>query len=105
MSIFRKSNNEKLVTDIKSVVADAEAILQATANQAGGEIAHLRGSMAGRLAAAKDHLVAIEEALEQKAAQAAKGTDEYIHENPWQSALVAGGVGLVVGYLISFRRH
>jgi ElaB/YqjD/DUF883 family membrane-anchored ribosome-binding protein len=105
MSIFRKSNNEQLVTDIKSVVADAEAILQATANQAGGEIAHLRGSMASRLAAAKGQLVAIEEALAQKAGQAAKDTDEYIHDNPWQAALVAGGFGLLVGYLISFRRH
>jgi ElaB/YqjD/DUF883 family membrane-anchored ribosome-binding protein len=105
MSFFRKSPNEALVADMKAVVADAEAILSATADQTGGAIAQLRGSMVGRLSGAKHNLVAFEEALAQKAGQAIKCTDEYVHENPWQSALVVGGVGLLLVYLLSARRR
>jgi len=99
------TNNEKLVKDIKAVVADAEAILRDTAGKTGKEVAELHASMTNRLAAAKEKLVEVEEAMLDKAKQAAKVTDEYVHENPWQSAIIAGGVGFLIGYLTSSRRH
>jgi ElaB/YqjD/DUF883 family membrane-anchored ribosome-binding protein len=34
---------------------------------------------------------------------AARATDAYIHENPWQAIGVAAGVGLVVGLLTGRR--
>lgn len=105
MNIFRKSNSEKLVQDIKSVVADAEAILHATADQAGGEVAELHASTKARLVNAKNRLIDVEEALVEKARQTARETGEYIHENPWQSGVIAGGVIFLIGYLISTRRH
>ncbi|CAG0953479.1 putative protein YqjD [Methylophilaceae bacterium] len=98
------TNNEKLVQDIKAVVSDAEAILHATAGQAGGEIAQLRSTMTARLAEAKNRLMEAETAMVDKAKIAAKATDEYVHENPWQSIVIAGGVGFLVGYLVSSRR-
>ena len=98
------SNNEKLVQDIKSVVADAEAVLSATSGQVGEGVAELRTAMTARLADAKNRLMAMEQALVDKAKQAAKGTDEYVHENPWQSVIIAGGVGFLIGYLVSSRR-
>lgn len=97
------TNNEKLVQDIKSVVADAEAILRATAGQTGEEVAELRATMTARLADAKARLIAVEEAVVEKARLAAKATDEYVHDNPWQSVIIAGGVGFLIGYLASRR--
>ncbi len=99
------SNNEKLVRDIRSVVEDAEAMLRETAGKTGKEVAALQASMTDRLAVAKEKLVAAEEAVLAKTKQAAKATDEYVHENPWQSAIIAGGVGFLIGYLASSRRH
>ena len=99
------TTNEKLVKDIKTVVADAEALLSETAGKTGKELADLRATMTDRLAAAKERLVEVEEAMLDKAKQAAKVTDEYVHENPWQSAIIAGGVGFLIGYLSSSRRH
>jgi len=99
------SNNEKLVKDIKSVVEDAEAMLRETAGKTGKEVAALHASMTDRLAVAKDKLIAAEEAVLEKTKQAAKATDEYVHENPWQSAIIAGGVGFLIGFLASSRRH
>lgn len=98
-------SNEKLVKDIKTVVADAEAMLRETAGKTGKEVAELHASMTDRLAVAKARLVEVEEAMVDKAKQAAKVTDEYVHENPWQSAIIAGGVGFLIGYLASSRRH
>jgi ElaB/YqjD/DUF883 family membrane-anchored ribosome-binding protein len=104
MSSQAPSNNEKLITDIKAVVSDAEAILSATAGQTGEKVAELRASLTAKIADAKVKLVAAEQALVEKAKQAAKATDEYVHENPWQSVIIAGGVGFLIGYLISSRR-
>lgn len=98
------SNNEKLVQDIKAVVDDAEAILRATAGQAGEGVAELRTTLTSKLADAKNRLMTIDRAVVDKARLAAKATDEYVHENPWQSIIITGGVGFLIGYLISSRR-
>jgi len=98
------SNNEKLVQDIKAVVDDAEAILRATAGQAGEGVAELRTTLTAKLADAKDRLMTMDRAVVDKARLAAKATDEYVHENPWQSIIITGGVGFLIGYLISSRR-
>lgn len=98
------SNNEKLVKDVKAVLADAEAMLVETAGKSSKEMMDLRASITERLSVAKDRLITAEEAMVDKAKEAAKVTDAYVHENPWQSAIIAGGVGFLVGYLISSRR-
>jgi ElaB/YqjD/DUF883 family membrane-anchored ribosome-binding protein len=99
------SNNEKLVKDVKAVVADAEAMLRETTGKTSKELAELRASMSERLDAAKARLIEAEEAMVDKAKEAAKVTDEYVHENPWKSAIIAGGVGFLIGYLSSSHRH
>jgi ElaB/YqjD/DUF883 family membrane-anchored ribosome-binding protein len=104
MTSTTSADNGKLVQDIKAVVADAEAILRATAGQTGEEVAELRATMAARLADAKTRLVAVEEAVVEKARLAAKATDEYVHDNPWQSVIIAGGIGFLIGYLASSRK-
>ena len=35
--------------------------------------------------------------------QAAKATDEYVHDNPWQAVGIAAVAGVVLGLLISRR--
>jgi ElaB/YqjD/DUF883 family membrane-anchored ribosome-binding protein len=103
MNLPAETNNQKLIHDIKAVVSDAEAILSATAGQTGEKVAELRASLLARIADAKANLVAAEQAVVEKARLAAKVTDEYVHENPWQSVIIAGGVGFLIGYLVSRR--
>lgn len=97
------NDNEQLVEDIKAVVADAEAILSATAGKTGEEVAEMRAAVTARLADAKARLMAMEAAVVEKARHAVKATDEYVHENPWQSVIIAGGIGFLIGYLVSRR--
>lgn len=97
-------SKEKLMQDLRVVVADAEELLRATAGQAGEKAAAARERIQESLVAAKERLVAAERAVVEKTKQAAKATDEYVHENPWKAVGIAAGAGLIIGMLISRGR-
>jgi ElaB/YqjD/DUF883 family membrane-anchored ribosome-binding protein len=103
MTATNDVSKEKLISDFKVVVADAEELLRATANQAGDKAADLRVKIQGRLADAKLKLADAEAALVDKAMQVGRVTDDYVHDNPWRSVGIAAGVGLIVGLLIGRR--
>ena len=96
-------SQEKLVTDIKAVISDAEEMLSATADQAGEKIASLRARVQLRLQDAKARLVEAEAILVAKTKAAAQATDAYVHESPWTAIGVAAGVGVLVGLIASRR--
>lgn len=94
---------EQLVSDIKSVISEAEEMLGVTADQAGEKIANLRERIKTRLADAKVRLADAEELLRDKTRAAAQATDEFVHESPWTAVGIAAGLGLVLGMLITRR--
>jgi len=96
-------NKDKLVADLKVVVADAEELLRATASQAGEKAAVARERIQASLATAKVKLNEAERAAVAKAKEAATATDEYVHDNPWQAVGIAAGVGFLLGLLIGRR--
>lgn len=95
---------EKLMQDFRLVVTDAEELLRATAGLAGDKVSAARERIQENLAAAKERLSSAEEAVIAKTKEAARATDEYVHENPWKAVGIGAGVGLIVGLLLS-RRH
>jgi ElaB/YqjD/DUF883 family membrane-anchored ribosome-binding protein len=97
------SAQEQLVSDIKSVISEAEEMLGATADQAGEKMTNLRERIKVRLADAKVRLVHAEEVLLAKTKATAQATDAFVHESPWTAVGIAAGVGLLVGMLISRR--
>jgi len=106
MSAQSASNDvskDKLVADLKVVVADAEELLRATASQAGEKVSAARERIQASLATAKVKLTEAEQVLLEKSKEAAKAADEYVRENPWQAVGVAAAAGLVLGVLISRR--
>lgn len=103
MSELSAIQKEKLMNDLKLVLADAEALLAATADDAGEEVNRLRGRVAATLSQAKTGLIEAQAAVVDKAKVAAKATDEYVHDNPWKSIGIAAGAGLLVGLLIGRR--
>ncbi len=94
---------EKLMADIRLVIADSEELLRATAGNAGDKVAEIRGRAQEHLAAAKIKLAAMEMAVVDKAKAVGRATDDYVHENPWRSVGIAAGAGLVIGLLIGRR--
>ena len=91
--------NERLVSDLKAVVRDAEDLLKATAGQAGEKLSEVRSRLAAGLESAK----ATCHGLEEKTVAAAKATDRCIREHPYESIGVAFGVGLLIGVLVRRR--
>ncbi len=96
-------NRDKFVQDMKLVISDAEELLRATANQAGEQISVARERIKDSLHEAKVKLAEADAVMREHARQAARYTDEYVHENPWRAIGVAAGVGLLLGLMLSRR--
>jgi ElaB/YqjD/DUF883 family membrane-anchored ribosome-binding protein len=103
MTEVNTASKDKLIADMKLVVADAEELLRATANQAGEKVAELRGKVQDHLASARASLADAQVAVIDRAKQVGRVTDDYVQENPWRSIGVAAGIGLLVGLLIGRR--
>ena len=96
-------NKQRFVSDMKVVVSDAEEILRATAGVAGEKMTDLRERIGERLRDAKLRIADAEAALVDKTKAAARATDDYVNDNPWQAVGIAGGVGLLLGIIIGRR--
>ena len=96
-------NQEKLVSDIKSVISEAEEMLSNTADQSGDKISQLRARVKARLGDARERLIDAEAALRHNTKVAARAADDYVHESPWTAVGVAAAVGLLVGLIIGRR--
>jgi ElaB/YqjD/DUF883 family membrane-anchored ribosome-binding protein len=100
---FQNSSKEKLVSDMKSVVSDAEEILRATAGVAGDKVGELRERIADRLRDAKARIDNAEKLWVRRTRDAARATDDYVSENPWQAIGIAAAIGLLLGVIIGRR--
>jgi ElaB/YqjD/DUF883 family membrane-anchored ribosome-binding protein len=97
------NSKQKLVSDMKNVVSDAEEILRATAGVAGERMVDLRERIGDRLRDAKLRIADAEAALVDKTKAAARATDDYVNDNPWQAVGIAAGIGLLLGIIIARR--
>ncbi len=96
-------SREKLMGDLRTVMADAEELLKATASQTGERIVAIRARAEESLKAAKARLVEQEAAVLAKTKEAAKATDEYVRANPWMAVGIAALAGLILGILAARR--
>ena len=103
MPEFTDVSKDKLVADMKVVIADAEELLKATASAAGDRVTAARTRMEDSLRTARIKLAEAQEVVVDKAKAAARATDDYVHANPWRSVGIAAGAGLIIGMLISRR--
>lgn len=103
MNDMTNAPRDKLLSDVKVVISDAEELLKATASAAGEKVAAARERVQDSLHKAKVKLAEAEEVVIQRAKQTARVTDEYVHEHPWRSVGIAAGVGLIIGLLIGRR--
>lgn len=95
-----EATTEQLVSDLKAVMSDAEALLKATSTQTGDRIQEMRARTERTLEQARARVNEIEEEALRAAREVAAATEDYVRENPWQSIGVAAGVGLLLGMLI-----
>ncbi|MDR2154795.1 MAG: DUF883 family protein [Burkholderiaceae bacterium] len=97
-------SKEHLVTNLRRVIADAEELLTATADDGSSKLADLRERVKDNLRVARDKLADADAIVRARARRAAEMTDDYVHDNPWSSIGAAAALGLLVGVLIGSRR-
>jgi len=97
------SPRDKLMSDLRVVIEDAEELLKLTAGQAGEKVADMRARIQDRLHRAKADLAHLQTAAVEQGREAAKATDEFVHDRPWTAVGIGAAVGVLVGMLISRR--
>jgi len=103
MTEMTATQRDKLMADLRTVVADAEQLLKMTADEVGEGAAGLRERLQERLSQSRDSLLALQATATEKAKAAAHAADDYVHDHPWKSLAIGAGVGLIVGMLIGRR--
>jgi ElaB/YqjD/DUF883 family membrane-anchored ribosome-binding protein len=93
----------QLMEDLRVVVDDAEALLKATAGQAGEKVDKVRHRAEESVRQARERLGEIEGEIRARADEAARTTDRYVHENPWGAIGIAAGVAFMLGLLAGRR--
>jgi len=94
---------DKLVDDIKAVVADAQELLKRAKTSSAEGYSAVRLELEDRLSDSIVRLQEVQEELKSRARSAARATDMYVHENPWKSMGYVALAGVVFGFLISRR--
>jgi len=95
-----EATRDELLSEFKALIGDAEALLKATADQAGETVTAVRQRIEQRLEEGKKAVAEAEVVLLETTKEAAKTADVYVRENPWNAVGIAAGVGLVVGLLV-----
>ena len=96
-------SREKLVDDFSAVLTEAEDLLKRASTESGERAKDLRSQVEAKLLAAKLRLQEIEGEAVDRARVAARITDDYVHDSPWQAIGVAAAIGFVAGLLVSRR--
>lgn len=98
-----EGTKEKLVRDLKVVVADGDDLLKEVANSSVEQFAAARTNVEARMDEAKSRLQDARIAVTRTAKDAAGATQEYVRENPWKVLGLAAAAGLVIGFVLSRR--
>jgi len=96
-------HREKLLSDLKVVVADADELVKITAGQAGKEAGDIAARMQNRMSRLQDEMAHMQEVAVTKAKAVAQDADGYVHANPWKAIGIAAGLGMLIGLLAGRR--
>jgi ElaB/YqjD/DUF883 family membrane-anchored ribosome-binding protein len=95
--------SDKLIADLRIVIADSEQLLKAIINESGEKLAAMRPRLEENLRSARARLAEFEQVASEKARAAVEVTDDYAHEHPWKIAGVSALLGVALGMLIGRR--
>ena len=93
---------DQLMNDLKSVIHEAESWMR-NSSLTGEDFKAAKEKFERTLINAKADLVHYQEVVVEKTKEAAKATDEYVHENPWTSIGVGAAAGVLLGLIIARR--
>jgi ElaB/YqjD/DUF883 family membrane-anchored ribosome-binding protein len=96
-----EQHKDNLLRELNQVLKDAEDLIKNSEQQAGEGFQSAKDKLEATLKSAKYEMHKIEDKVVKTVKESAKATDAYVHENPWKTAGIAAGVGLLIGLLIA----
>ncbi len=103
MAIDIDKTRDQLVDDFTNVLSEAEDMLKKASQETGDRARDMRAQVEAKLLAAKLRLQELQGDASERARYAARATDDYVHDNPWQAIGLAAAVGFVIGALMTRR--
>jgi ElaB/YqjD/DUF883 family membrane-anchored ribosome-binding protein len=98
-----EQSRTKLVDEFSTVLSEAEDMLKRAANETGEKAKDLRSQVEAKLLSAKLRMQELQGQALDRAKEASRATDDYVHAHPWQAIGAAAAVGFVVGLLMNRR--
>lgn len=89
--------------EAKQALEHAEKALDNAKEEGGEKIRVLKEKLNANLHTAKARICELESATRERAAAAARTTDNFVHENPWKVLGAGVALGFLVGMLSSRR--
>ena len=100
---MEQATKEGLMSDVNTVLADAEGLLRQAAQASGEQASELRRRAQSAIASAKHRLVDAEHRVVDQAKRATRATDGWVHEHPWTAVGIAAGIGMLIGLVVNRR--
>ncbi|NYT38485.1 DUF883 domain-containing protein [Allopusillimonas soli] len=98
-----RSSEEELIDSVKASLDDAEKLLREAAEATGDKATELRERALLSLRRTREAMYDTQDALVEHGRRAARVTDDYVHDNPWQAIGMAGLAGVLLGALLCRR--
>jgi ElaB/YqjD/DUF883 family membrane-anchored ribosome-binding protein len=97
------SNIKTVRNDMTTLIQDAQELFREAGHATGEKAEELRAKGMELLQTASEKAHELQAVALEKGKEAAKSTDQFVHEKPWQAVAISAGVGLLVGLLLSRR--
>jgi len=97
------ASGDKLVNDLKVLMADVEEYLRASAGQAGEAYAAARAGLEATLSTVKTQLDQATREVAGTTKEAAQAANSFVHQNPWQAMALGAGACMLLGLLVGRR--
>ena len=97
------SSIDALMTDFGALLTEVETLLQRANNASGATADSIQSEVEAKLQAAKQRLLDLEGTTADAAKAMKQATEDYVHQNPWQSIGIAAAVGFLAGVFLSRR--
>lgn len=93
----------RLADEFSNAVSEAQSLLHRAAAEGGERARELRAEVEDKLRTARERLQQMQDHAADRAREAARGADHFVHAHPWQAIGLAAAAGLVVGLLMHRR--
>ena len=98
-----ESSTRNLIDDLRAVVAEAEALIEAGIDAAGARAGEARERAAQSVGTARRRLEEIERDVAARAQEATEDAARYVRDHPLQALGIAAAVGIVIGLMLGRR--